>query len=62
MNFRVVATQPRRAESGTLYNHTVWMGEFNSLEVDEDEACELARERTGYECQIAIEAIPTIFH
>ena len=62
MNFRLVATTRAVSEQGTVYDHTVWMGEFDGLQVDENEAIEFARDAAGPDCMIRRDEIPTILH
>lgn len=62
MNFRLVATTKVISEHGTVYDHTIWIGEFNGLEVDEEEAIEFARNAAGPDCMIQRDEIPTILH
>lgn len=62
MNFRLVATVPQKTLSGVLYDHTIWMGEFNGLEYSKEEAMAFARDKLGWECLIRAEEPPTILH
>lgn len=62
MNFRLVATVQKQTDRGALYDHTVWMGEFDGLQFDEDEAMAFARTKVGPSCSIRTEEIPLILH
>lgn len=62
MNFRLIATEPRRSASGTVYDHTIWMGEFDGLQYEPDEAVAFAREKLGPTCRIQAEDFPSTLH
>lgn len=62
MNFRLIATERRCSASGVHYDHTIWMGEFNGLEVEEEDAIEFARNKLGPDCRICYEPFPTVLH
>lgn len=62
MNFRLVATTRAVSENGTVYDHTIWMGEFDGLEVEEQEAMDFARDAAGPDCSIRRDEIPMILH
>lgn len=62
MHFRLIATERRTSSNGTKYDHTVWMGEFDGLEVDEDDAIEFARAKVGAHCRIQAEPFPVTIH
>lgn len=62
MNFRLIATEPRKAESGTVYDHTIWMGEFDGSQFDEEDAVQFARDKLGPACKIRVEDFPTTLH
>lgn len=62
MNFRLVATVPKQSPTGQIYNHMIWMGEFNGAEFSEWEAIEFAREKVGDVCAINSESIPFVLH
>ena len=62
MNFRLIATEPRKSTSGIVYDHTIWMGEFDGFQFEPDEAVAFARDKLGPACRIQPEAFPTILH
>lgn len=62
MNFRLIATEPRIAASGTRYDHMIWIGEFDGLLYEEEEAVAFARDKLGPSCKIRAEDFPTILH
>ena len=62
MNFRLIATEPRASRSGRIYAHIIWIGEFDGLQFEAEEAIEFVRNKLGPICQISTEEFPTIFH
>lgn len=62
MNFRLIATEPRQSASGTVYDHTIWIGEFDGFLYEEDEAVAFARDKLGPSCKIRAEDFPTVLH
>ncbi len=62
MHFRLIATERRVSSTGTKYDHTVWMGEFDGHEVEEEEAIEFARAKVGAHCRIQAEPFPVTIH
>ena len=62
MNFRLIATELRQSASGTKYDHTIWMGEFDGLLYEEEEALAFARDKLGPDCRIQSEDFPTTLH
>lgn len=62
MTFRLVATEPRISPNGTPYDHTVWMGEFDSFDTEHQEAIDHAYSRVGPGYSIQLEAHPTALH
>ena len=61
MNFRLIATEQRKSASGTKYDHTIWMGEFDGL-LYEEEALAFAKDKLGPGCKICSEELPTTLH
>ena len=62
MNFRLIATEQRKSASGITYDHTIWMGEFDGSQFDEEDAVAFARGKLGPDCRIQSEDFPTTLH
>lgn len=62
MNFRLIATELRQSSNGVMYDHTVWIGEFDSQLYEEEEAIEFVKTKFGPKYRIQIEDFPTVLH
>lgn len=69
MNFRVVATVPKKTARGTVYDHTIYVGEFDPNAYDELNAREYARKKirevhpSTLQYSLSVEdVLPIVFH
>lgn len=45
-----------------MYDHTIWIGEFDGSQFDEEDAVAFARVKLGPDCRIQSEDFPTTLH